>query len=103
MTSPTGRTDELEANSRHHTKSLPIGSSPVGKPVFIITSRAKRSGFSLATVSPSNPPQYLNNKGDLLEFQGMYKNNNSIVVHLIDKCRKTLVRVAISHAIGIHD
>src|SRR6266567_5810754 len=48
MTSPIGKSDELIANSRQRIKPLPIGSSPVGKPVFMITRRAKSSGISLA-------------------------------------------------------
>ena len=31
--------------------------SPVGRPVFMMTSRAKRSAFSAATGRPSSPPQ----------------------------------------------
>ena len=42
---------------RHLMKASLIGSSPVGKPVFMMTSLENKSGISLATVSPINPPQ----------------------------------------------
>src|SRR3972149_1579956 len=57
MTRPIGSSETRSAKARQRRKASGIRLSPVGRPVFMMTSRAKRSGCWLAAVRPMSPPQ----------------------------------------------